>query len=139
MGTTIAIVLTVILIALLFVSRRHKATMTNTRPPLPGRDPAKPAGQFHAVSIQFADSACDAAKNMEGRRFLAGAAPRIPLPGCDVLECKCRFVHHQDRRSGTERRGHYVPNSPGSAGPYSGKERRYRGDRRGNEPQNFFS
>lgn len=139
MGTIIPIVLTVILIVLLFVSRRNKATTTNTRPPLPARDPSKPATQFHAVSIQFADRACEAAKKMEGRRFLAGAAPRIPLPECNVLECKCRFVHHQDRRSGTERRGQYVPTRLASSDPYSGKERRYRGDRRGKDPQSFFS
>jgi hypothetical protein len=41
---------------------------------------------------------------MSGKRFLSGAAPRIPLPECDVLECKCRFVHHEDRREGDDRR-----------------------------------
>jgi hypothetical protein len=37
---------------------------------------------------------------MSGKRFLSGAAPKIPLPGCDVLDCKCRFIHHKDRREG---------------------------------------
>ena len=68
---------------------------------------AKKSTPYHAVSIKFATSACRAARDMAGRRFLSGAAPRLPLPDCDVLECKCRFVHHADRRSGTDRRSQF--------------------------------
>lgn len=139
MSLTIGIVLIAVLIALIVISRRNKP-VTVTRPPLPARSSqAKPTTRFHAVSIQFAENACEAAKNMEGKRFLAAAAPRIPLRECNVLECKCRFIHHEDRRSGIERRGQYVPNRLATAGGYDGKERRYRGDRRDNEAQNLFS
>ena len=58
--------------------------------------------------MQFASNACDAAKNMKGRRFLSSAAPRIPLPDCDVGECQCKFVHHKDRRARHDRRSPFV-------------------------------
>lgn len=139
MSITIGIVLIAVLIALIVASRRNQPATVN-RPPLPNRGQSKPNTQFHAVSIHFVDSACEAAKSMTGKRFLAGAAPRIPLPECNAPECKCRFVHHDDRRSGVDRRGQYVPNGLAGNGGYTGKERRYRGDRRGgNEPQNFFT
>lgn len=85
---------------------------------------------FHAVSLKYSSSACDAAKAMTGRRFLASAAPRLPLPECDALECRCGFAHHSDRRSGNERR------NPFNKGMYTGgtgkmpAERRDRKDRR---------
>jgi len=85
---------------------------------------------FHAVSLKYSSSACDAAKAMTGRRFLSSEAPKLPLPGCDAAECRCGFAHHSDRRSGTDRR------SPFGAGGYAGStgvqrvERRSRKDRR---------
>lgn len=85
---------------------------------------------YHAVSIKFEANACDAAKTMAGRRFLASAAPRLPLADCNALECRCRFAHHEDRRSGKDRR------SPFSAAKYTdgtgsfAKERRECLDRR---------
>jgi len=85
---------------------------------------------FHAVSIKYSSSACNAAKAMTGRRFLASAAPRLPLPECDALECHCGFAHHADRRSGEDRR------SPFNTGRFVGgtgtlpAERRDRRDRR---------
>ncbi len=92
----------------------------------------KPDGTsaFHAVSLKYSSNACNAAKAMTGRRFLASAAPRLPLPECEALECRCRFAHHSDRRSGTERRspfdsGHFA-NGTGTMPA----ERRDRKDRR---------
>lgn len=85
---------------------------------------------FHAVSLQYSATACDAAKAMTGRRFLASAAPRLPLPECDALECRCAFAHHDDRRSGKERRN---PFNTGRFVGGTGKlpmERRDRKDRR---------
>ena len=62
---------------------------------------------FHAVSIRPGVFACQAARDLEGQRFLSGAAPRIPLPGCDASDCTCRFSHHADRRAGEDRRSLY--------------------------------
>jgi len=69
---------------------------------------------YHAVSISLEQSACDAAKSMTGRRFLSDAAPQLPLPDCDALECRCIFTHHQDRRGKRDRR------SPFAAAGFSG-------------------
>lgn len=89
---------------------------------------------FHAVSIKYSENACDAAKAMTGRRFLATAAPRLPLPECDSLECRCKFAHHDDRRTGRDRRSpfaakHYAGDGTGS----HEKERREKQDRRKSE------
>lgn len=91
--------------------------------------------QFHAVSLKYSASACDAAKAMTGRRFLASAAPRLPLPKCDALECRCTFAHHDDRRSGTDRRN---PFNTGTFMSGTGKmpmERRIRKKDRRRQPE----
>ncbi|MDH3576891.1 MAG: hypothetical protein OEO71_03605 [Gammaproteobacteria bacterium] len=85
---------------------------------------------FHAVSLKYSSNACDAAKSMTGRRFLASAAPRLPLPDCDALECRCGFAHHADRRSGTDRRNPYSSIHYGGGTATVKAERRNRKDRR---------
>jgi len=78
----------------------------------PQSSPAKitsATSMYHAVSLKYSGNACDAAKKMTGRRFLSNAAPRLPLPECDALECRCQFVHHGDRRTGKDRRSPFVP------------------------------
>ena len=85
---------------------------------------------YHAVSLQYSSNACDAAKAMTGRRFLSSAAPRLPLPECDSLECRCRFAHHSDRRTGKDRRSPFSPaRSTDSTGSFKA-ERRQKKDRR---------
>ena len=80
--------------------------------------------QFHAVSIKYEGRACNAAKNMTGRRFLATAAPKLPLAECDVLECSCRFAHHEDRRSHKDRRSPFGPGgTAGSTGSFNAEQR----------------
>jgi len=120
----------VLLLAVLFFLRRNRGT-SNRRPEMPKRKSDEPSTQFHAVSLAYAKSACAAAKSMEGRRFLSGTAPRIPLPDCDVLECKCRFVHHKDRRQSEDRRNQYVQSfGGGDTGKFREEQRKRYGDRR---------
>ena len=59
---------------------------------------------YHAVSIDPCDAACSAARELEGKRFLSGEAPSLPLPDCTHASCDCHFLHHKDRRSNRERR-----------------------------------
>lgn len=68
---------------------------------------AEPASKFHAVSIRPGGNACDAARDLRGRRFLSPEAPALPLAGCDRPDCGCRFTHHGDRRSDEDRRSPY--------------------------------
>ena len=87
-------------------------------------------GAFHAVSLKYSENACNAAKAMTGRRFLSSAAPRLPLPDCDVLECRCTFAHHKDRRSGSDRRSPFTPAAyGGGTGSYERERREKRGRR----------
>ena len=139
MGVTLSIVFAVILVAIIVKLRRKDTTTSRIRPLPAGYDPAKTGSQFHAVSLQFNDSACEAAKATAGKRFLASAAPRIPLPECDVAECNCRFNHHKDRRRGADRRGRIPENMLATTGRYAGKERRFRERRKDDEPEDFFS
>lgn len=85
---------------------------------------------FHAVSLKYSSNACDAAKAMTGRRFLASAAPTLPLPDCDALECRCGFDHHADRRSGTDRRNPFGSIHYGGGTGTLKVERRSKKDRR---------
>ncbi len=80
--------------------------------------------QFHAVSIKYSGRACEAAKKLTGRRFLATAAPKLPLPECDILECSCRFAHHEDRRTQKDRRSPFGPGgTAGSSGTFNAEQR----------------
>jgi hypothetical protein len=86
---------------------------------------------YHAVSIVFPQDACNAAKAMAGRRFLATAPPPLPLRDCDAAHCHCRFAHHDDRRSGLERRSPFSPASTMVGTGSFRRERRSGRDRRG--------
>lgn len=85
--------------------------------------PKKANGQFSAVSLQYSEYSCDKAKEMTGQRFLASAAPRLPLPGCDKGDCRCQFSHHNDRRSISDRRSPFGGSHSGGTGSFQ-RERR---------------
>tara|TARA_R110002096_G_scaffold65006_1_gene158228 strand:+ start:7696 stop:8097 length:402 start_codon:yes stop_codon:yes gene_type:complete len=96
----------------------------------PNKPDTKTCGAYHAVAIKYSENACDAAKAMTGRRFLASAAPRLPLPECDYTDCRCQFAHYDDRRSKRDRRSPFAPAGPtGNSGSYQ-KDRRQKRDRR---------
>ena len=121
-------------LVVLFVFVRKRANHENVRPVQRRVSSSESGTKFHAVSIKFAANACDAAREMEGRRFLSGAAPKIPLPDCDASECKCRFIHHKDRRSGDDRRNVWGQGfGAGSTGNYP-KEQRKSPERRNDPP-----
>lgn len=86
--------------------------------------------EFHSVSISFSKNACAAAEDLSGRRFLATKAPTLPLPECDADECACRFEHHEDRRSGKDRRNPFSPGVLGSGTSANQSEHRDGTDRR---------
>jgi hypothetical protein len=41
---------------------------------------------------------------MSGQVYLSTESPRLPLDGCDETDCRCKYVHMDDRRSGDDRR-----------------------------------
>ena len=126
-----ALILVALLAVWLLLRRRRSAESTADRP-VTGA--STPTTAYHAVSIKFSSNACSAARDLDGRRFLSSAAPKLPLAECDALQCKCRFVHHKDRRAGKDRRSPFAPSGYSSAtGSHQveqreGKERRARRD-----------
>ena len=90
------------------------------------RDPVPT--EWHAVTIQFCEeTACQVARELAGKRFLATQAPDLPLSGCVREKCSCRYLHFEDRRKMVGRRA--VDNGFDAA-LYDGPERRPGGDRR---------
>ena len=67
------------------------------------RDQKTSGPQYHAVSLMLPSNACDAAKALNGKRFLATEAPIFPVDRCDVASCSCGYQHHDDRRDGPRR------------------------------------
>jgi hypothetical protein len=65
---------------------------------------AAPERKFNAVSIWPGEPSCEAARQLIDTRFLCASAPRLPLPGCELPRCECRYMHYSDRRSGRDRR-----------------------------------
>ena len=88
------------------------------------------ASEFHAVSIKVTGNACRAAKELTGQRFLSSDAPLLPLPGCTMAECNCRFVHHKDRRTGKDRRSPFSPAGFGGGTGSFEADKRHGKDRR---------
>jgi hypothetical protein len=134
---TSIIAIAALLVLYAFIKRRGSGN--DVRPVARRASSAVSSTKFHAVSLKFASSACEAARNMDGKRFLSTAAPRIPLPECDAPECKCRFLHHKDRRAGDDRRNLYAHGySSGSTGKHEVEQRKGR-ERRDDDPEDFFS
>jgi hypothetical protein len=90
----------------------------------------KDSARYHAVSIKPGAYACSAANDMAGQRFLASEAPSLPLPDCNAAGCECHFTHHEDRRSGKDRRSPFTSGGVAAAtGTFAGERRKGR-DRR---------
>jgi hypothetical protein len=101
-----------------------KQSVVNPRKDLDRRgvQVSRQVGPWHAVSVTTEQFCCEAARGLLGRRFLAAAAPRLPLSECTVKDaCSCKYKHHEDRR-GTPRRKEDKSGLP-SRNPY-GTERR---------------
>ncbi|MDZ7643904.1 MAG: hypothetical protein U5K76_06595 [Woeseiaceae bacterium] len=115
-------------------SRRQQAALAETRH---RQADLSASNRFHAVSIRFAAGACQASQDLHGRRFLSAAAPLLPLPDCDAAECRCRFVHHKDRRAGDDRR-HPFQSGFGGSSIRIDEERRQRDNRRADDTDSAF-
>lgn len=130
-----ALLLVLLLAIWLFIRTRQSFESKDERPAIRS---SQANTAYHAVSIKFPSNACDAAKEMEGRRFLSTAAPKLPLAGCQTLDCSCRFVHHKDRRAGRDRRSPFGPSGFGGATGSYEQELRKGNDRRVNEDDDDF-
>ena len=137
MNVAFSIIAIIILVVSILLFRRTRAT-TKKRPAGPDRlGKVQSDARFLAVSLENLSGACAAAYAIEGERFLAGATPRIPLPECDAPVCNCHFVQHNDRRLSGNRRQRWTGFGGDSDGTM--KEQRDGGDRRNNDPNNYFA
>lgn len=76
-----------------------------------------------AVSVATAGNCCGAAKQLEGKLFLAQEAPALPLTDCSQPDaCRCRYSKYADRRDGDEDRR--FPYDGQRAAWFAGGERR---------------
>jgi hypothetical protein len=91
--------------------KRVKATLQMSGRPMQAHRVTNP---YHAVSIKAGPNCLETKARYGGRRFLSREAPPIPLPTCSGVACSCRYVHHDDRRAGVDRRHRDVwePASP---------------------------
>jgi len=64
----------------------------------------KPPKNFHGVSLHLCDHACDCVCYVRNQRYLASEVPALPIYGCTNRQCSCTYLHHEDRRSGEDRR-----------------------------------
>src|SRR5262249_13260690 len=82
-----------------------------------------------AVSVVAGKAAgCAAARLLQGKRFLAAQAPRLPLADCSSPDsCTCLYKKYADRRAGP-RRGEEESGRRRRVEP--GKDRRVRRGRR---------
>lgn len=62
---------------------------------------------YPAVGIRHNLLACKAVQKYYDQRFLANDAPALPVPGCNVRPCPCRYTHYSDRRAGEDRRTYF--------------------------------
>ena len=102
MVQTLVVVL-VGLVLLLFQRRFSSGGGRPGRDHRPGTGSHGPIGRsrnpYQSVSISCGKVACQAARAKAGVRYLLGQTPLLPLEGCDVQRCDCRYAHHPDRRS----------------------------------------
>lgn len=90
---------------------------------------------FHAVSIHPEQQCCGAVQSIGQTRFLSEDAPGLPLPQCDYETCRCKYEHHEDRRTGArDRRFGVVPETE-TTEFWSLKNRRNAAGRRGGDFQ----
>jgi len=86
------------------------------------------AYRYRSAAIHCnASTACEPAKRISGKKFLASHVPQLPLGGCtNAPLCQCRYRYHVDRRQELRRDAdHGLP----SAG-YVVNNRRARSERR---------
>jgi hypothetical protein len=60
--------------------------------------------QWRAVKVSPGLICCDAVSEVSEQVFLSRLAPSLPLDECSVGDCRCKYIHLEDRRSGGDRR-----------------------------------
>jgi len=86
--------------------------------------------QWRAVKIAPGLISCGAAGKLAGKVFLSRESPQFPLDGCLEKDCRCKYLHLDDRRDGSDRRielgelGAFFPNSQAERRQITGRRSR---------------
>ena len=59
---------------------------------------------YRAVSLVCEQENCQQLESISGQKFLVGEVPAVPPSHCSTNKCACTYVHHEDRRSRSDRR-----------------------------------
>jgi hypothetical protein len=127
-------VFAIVAIAIVVLRLKRGGTQPDARSKNKAVDLLATTSKFHAVSIRPGLIACETAIAMQGQRFLSDAAPLLPLKGCNQSDCQCKFTHHNDRRSGDERRSPYPSSLSRDTGIFR-QDQRHSRDRRQDPPE----
>lgn len=80
--------------------KRRARNDEHVEPPAAAAEPPK----HLAVEVIFNPGKCCAAvKAIAGQRLLVDRAPPLPLAGCDLGGCQCRYQRYDDRRTDLRR------------------------------------
>jgi hypothetical protein len=83
---------------------------------------------MHCVEVRHRGRGCDDVRRFAAVRFLPDEAPRLPVEHCAARNCRCLYVHHDDRRQADRRNPYGLASSQPPASV--GAERRSMSDRR---------
>lgn len=63
-------------------------------------------GRYWGVCIEPGDNGqvCEAARRIVDKRFSFEGAPPLPLPGCAITQCSCRYAGLEEQRQPPPRR-----------------------------------
>lgn len=97
----IAVLLLIVLVAGWFYGKARRNSSASSR---------RAHLKFPGVVIEadYSVTSCAAVQRLSKQRFLAKDAPKLPLAGCDIEKCRCRYVRYKDRRDDEDRRSLYA-------------------------------
>ena len=90
---------TIIVVLIVAAAILLRSSKTSTRPKPDDSRPGARSSRYHGVSCHPPLQSCDAALKIAGTRFLVPEAPQFPLSDCTARQCRCKYQHHEDRRS----------------------------------------
>jgi hypothetical protein len=99
----ILLLLAVIAVAAWYLLWRGRRRSTTADPRRISRPSAAGADRSR-IRLRPGPGACAPARQQAGHRIPTSEMPRLPLPGCRVQVCRCRFEEVYERRSGERRK-----------------------------------
>lgn len=61
-------------------------------------NPSNEPPPYRCVVIKTGSQTCEAVRALGSKPILLAEAPLLPLTGCQVRKCQCKFTRHDDRR-----------------------------------------